>query len=102
MDFSRPITCKGKLALLSNFSPSLVSTQLNAENYKNQLDDARRENAGLQQEIKDLKNDIKNLNIGLENSRKREKQAVCLRELSETPKEFKTQAMEDKCLAITK
>tara|TARA_B100001029_G_C14793819_1_gene303300 strand:+ start:292 stop:594 length:303 start_codon:yes stop_codon:yes gene_type:complete len=79
-----------------------VSTQLNAENYKNQLDDARRENAGLQQEIKDLKNDIKNLNIGLENSRKREKQAVCLRELSETPKEFKTQAMEDKCLAITK
>ena len=44
-----------------------VSTQLNAENYKNQLDDARRENAGLQQEIKDLKNDIKNLNIGLEN-----------------------------------
>ena len=42
-----------------------VSTQLNAENYKNQLDDARRENAGLQQEIKDLKNDIKNLNIGL-------------------------------------
>ena len=24
-----------------------VSTQLNAENYKNQLDDARRENAGL-------------------------------------------------------
>jgi len=27
---------------------------------------------------------------------------VCLRELSETPREFKTQAMTDKCLAITK
>ena len=46
-----------------------VSTQLNAENYKNQLDYARRQNAGLQQEIKEVPTSLKKYNLGIGNNR---------------------------------